>query len=134
MATRYNDFNKTYKRGDTIKFEFQLKWSDSGLAIPPASLTEIWFTGKKRESDTDAQAVFQKKLTGGSVTNGITTTDGPNGKYRAVVPATEAAILALTQTTILYCDVQVKIASDSEVKTVTEGRITLEVDITQATS
>jgi hypothetical protein len=123
----YTDFNWEEFRGDTIEKRFSLTSGSGGPALQPASISEIWFTAKRRESDADADAVFQKKYTDG----GIAASDGPNGIYEiTVLPADTSS---LTQRTILYCDIQVKL-TDSTITTVLSGMLTLKPDITRATS
>jgi len=116
-------FKLTINRGDSRSFLITVTSGGS-----PYSLTgkTVWFTGKLADTDTDAQAIIAKK-TGGQ---GITILAAPND-HQARVAINPADTSALTREVILKCDVQVKDGSGN-VYTVSEGLITVEVDITRA--
>ena len=58
MSKEYN-FEAT--RGDTLKFELWFKYTSTGLAVNITGWT-IWFTLKRRDTDSDAAAVVRTSL------------------------------------------------------------------------
>jgi hypothetical protein len=85
----------------------------------------LWFTAKRRLTDIDAVAVFQKSSTGG----GITVTNAPGGLASIDVLHEDTIGLSSRADTTLHWDVQVVAGVD--VKTLDEGTWLIRVDVTQ---
>lgn len=108
-----------FYRGDDVTINVTVQDSDDN-AIDITGYT-FWFTMKKQQDDTDAQAVIQK-----SVTSHTTPASGLT-----------AFSLSKTDTNIAvdsyYYDIQMKDASGN-VQTLTKGQAKVIQDITQSTS
>jgi hypothetical protein len=106
-------------RGDTTEFDVTLTDSD-GDALNLAGLT-LTFTAKRRPTDTDADAVFQK--TNGA---GIAVTSESGGLATVTVDAADTEGLTFTRS--LHWDLQVEAAG--EVQTPLSGLLAIADDIT----
>lgn len=115
------DFAFTIQRGDTREIELTL----SGVATPLTGDEKLWFTAKLRDSDTDADAVFQKTMG-----DGIAVKDADAAVCTVQIDAADTD--ALARQTRLLCDVQLAVGSD--VTTLASGAITVKPDITRSTS
>lgn len=104
-------------RGDTFSIDLILH------DIDPESIESLYFTVKRRATDTDSAAVLQKSLANG----GITRIEGNDLRYRVrVAPADTAGVSARTYA----YDVQVGIGTD--IFTFVRGNLTIEQDVTEA--
>lgn len=113
-------------RGDDTDFTLTFSKID-GTAQDITGWT-IWFTAKIAESDADEQAKFQKSTAAGA---GIVLTTPAEGI--ATVSILEADTSDLRNETVLYYDVQVKDGAD-KIVTTEKGTLTVQVDITRATT
>jgi len=102
----------------------------AGQVFDLSTASKIWFTAKASKTDDDSQAVI-KKDTSLAGSNDITFTGAT--AYFDIVPADTAAFTSIEQPQKFYCDVQVKTAA-GEVWTVAEGQLTLNPQITQAST
>jgi hypothetical protein len=118
----------TMSRGDTMLWDTIVQQSGAPVNLAGALL---WFTAKRRLSDTDAQAVLRLGSPGTGLT-GITITDSPNGAITVTVPA--GATDALPDFTVtLYWDLQYRSAG-GRVATANSGTLLVSPDVTRATS
>lgn len=113
-------FEITIIRGDTPTLRFSLTKGKQPLDLTDAV---IRFTGKRSRSDADEVAQFLKMLSAG-----LTLVDAPTGVVDA--DFIKADTEALTERTIIYCDIQVT-ESDGNVGTPMYGKIIVEIDITR---
>src|SRR5512136_2445520 len=97
-----NLIDMTMTRGDTPVFPFSVYTTVGAYNITGCS---FWFTAKRKVSDLDAQAIFQK--TEGS---GITITNGAGGLAEITLLEADTKSLANARTTLLY-DLQMKTAA-----------------------
>ncbi len=86
----------------------------------------IHFTAKRKLTDTDPQAIFQKKTTSGS---GITIIDGNNGLAEVAIVPVDTSGLEDSEVSLI-CDVQAKDAS-SQVATTGYVNLVVQPDITR---
>jgi len=115
--TNSTQVNLEMIRGDTFSFDLILH------DIEPESIESLYFTVKRRATDSDSAAVLQKSLANG----GITRIDGDDLRYRVrVAPADTAGVAARTYA----YDVQVGIGVD--IFTFVRGNLTVEQDVTEA--
>ena len=113
-----NNLDLTARRGDTLTIK--LTFTENGVKVPIAGWI-VWFTIKKNEDDSDANAKVQKKVT--------VHTDPDNGKTTILVTAAETDVLLGKY----FCDIQYK-DSGGVIKTPTTGTINFVRDITRSTS
>lgn len=109
--------NYEVERGDTFCEQLSFVYVTTGLPVDITGWT-IFFTIKKRKTDTDSQAVVSKTIT-----------NIPNptlGVYVLEVPASELDTLQ----GVYYYDFQIKLTS-GEIYTLARGTITFDVDITR---
>lgn len=97
-----------------------------GDPYPLDTVQEIWFTAKRKQSDTDDLAVFQKKLT----TGGIIVSSTPNIAHVKVSRDDLVALRPMINAVTLLCDVQVR-SADGQIHTVAEGKWKFKPEITQ---
>jgi hypothetical protein len=111
-------------RGDTLVFDGVAEESGGD----PQDLTgcTLWMTAKNQKSDLDADAVIA--VESGS---GIEVVSAAAGTFTVTIAATLTA--DLTKRSLLHYDVQLKDAT-GQIYTVDSGTITVELDITRATS
>lgn len=103
-------------RGDTFTFDVALN------DIDPSSIRSLYFTVKRKATDSDAEAVVQKSLT-----DGITRIEGDDLRYRVrVAPADTDGVPARTYA----YDIQIGIEED--IYTFVKGTITINQDVTEA--
>jgi hypothetical protein len=129
------DFNVESDMGDDRELEVTATWPEAvpalgveeGDPFPLDTATKVWFTGKRKKSDDDADAVFQKTFPGG----GITATDNV-GLVTLDKEDTEGLKVYGDEVT-LECDMQV-LTPTSKVWTVAKGQWTFLRDVTQANS
>lgn len=113
-------------RGDSRKWTFAVTYSDTGAVYSLAGAS-MWFTAKKRITDADVAAVFQK-----TIGSGITLTDAANGLgYIELSPADTSALSSGKQN--LEFDLQLK-SSAGKIYTVAFGKLTVYPDVTLSTS
>lgn len=112
-----------FKRGDTIRFSVTITQGGASLDV---SAYDIWCTGKRQLSDLDASAVFQVTKAGGQ----ITVTGAGNNIAQVSVPGSSTS--SLTDNATLFYDVQIK-SPGGEITTVSEGRMSVLLDVTRAT-
>lgn len=110
-------------RGDTITLDFTVKRPAGGAAVDLTGAT-FTFTAKKKLSDADAAALFQKTL--GS---GVSVTNAANGQGRVTVAPADTTSLPDYETD-LYCDLQMTEAVGT-VTTVAEGILRIRPDVTE---
>ena len=103
-------------RGDTVYIDFAVV-DANGQATSIVGWT-LWFTVKRRLSDTDAQALIQK-----TTASGITVTSAATGVgYVLLLPADTSGLEARRQT--FYADLQGKDAGGA-VYTLQHGTLTV---------
>src|SRR3990167_3636554 len=78
----------------------------------------IYFTAKRKLTDTDPQAIFQKNTTSGS---GLTIMDAPNGLAEVAVVPVDTSGLEDSEVALI-CDVQAK---DTSGQVATTGYVNL---------
>ena len=110
------------ERGDTRHMPFAVT-----LNAAPYNLTGLylWFTAKRKLSDADGAAVFQK-----TVGAGITLDGGTGGTGDILILPTNSSGLPDKMTT-LYYDLQMKTAT-GEIYTPSQGELLFEADVTKA--
>jgi hypothetical protein len=108
----------TQKIGDTRAFSIPLRWN--GRPFVPGAAWHLVFTVKADEDDEDADALFQLE-TG----NGVTVVDSI---ARVAVPRSVTVDLDAATT---YWDVQAEAMDSEEVRTVRNGTLVLQRDITR---
>ena len=86
----------------------------------------IYFTAKRKLTDTDPQAIFQKNTTSGS---GVTITDAANGLAEVAVVPVDTSGLEDTEVSLI-CDVQAKDAS-SQVATTGYVNLVVQPDVSR---
>ena len=109
-------------RGDTKTFEFTVTKERTKAVWNLASHT-AWFTAKRKITDLDAEAVFQKTSAAGD----ITFPDAANGRLDVKVEPADTS--SLTKDEVLLWDLQIKDAS-SNVYTVASGTLRVSRDVT----
>lgn len=124
-SPNYSDFSFDETIATTLDYDITLTDSTGGPLIP-ARISELWFTAKINDTLPDIQALFQITFTGG----GITTVDGPNGKYHITVPA--SASTGITNPKTYLTDLKIKFVTASSVKPLLRGRINFYKGITLA--
>jgi hypothetical protein len=130
------DFYLVMTRGDdrvatvTAAFPEAIPAQDVAAGDPyPLVGKTVWFTAKRRASDADADAVFQKKTGGG----GITVRPSPDEHVAEVeIDAADTAGVSSSGET-LFCDVQTK-NEDGKVWTVARGHLEVSSDLTRSTA
>lgn len=136
-------YDYAMKRGDSLTLLIWVTQADEPaeptdeITYSPVDLTgaTIWMTAKKKKNDADDKAVFQISSPADITIN----VDPLTGKAKIVVPAsaTEANVALVyndsTTRITLYYDIQVKTADDN-VSTVQEGRLHVDIDITQTSA
>lgn len=110
-------------RGDSKAIAGKVTTVPAGAAVDITSHL-IWFTAKRRISDADNEAVFQK-----TVGDGITVTDGPAGEFAIQINPSDTSGLSDVEANNLYYDLQVK--TGSTVQTLSKGRLLVEYDVTK---
>jgi hypothetical protein len=125
LSTNYSDFSFDEVIATTLDYDITLTDS-TGAPLIPAKISELWFTGKLNDTLPDNQALFQITFTSG----GISTVDGPTGKYHITVPA--AASSGLTNPKSILTDLKLKLVTGSVVKPLLRGRINFFNGITRA--
>jgi hypothetical protein len=109
---KYNDFNSNEIRGDDILVSMNF------TALPGAiSDYVIYFYGKLRVSDSDANAIVKCSTTTGE----ITITDVPSKTCQAKIPPAQTNVLPLTRSQ-LFCEWKVKASVGGDIYTVDGGR------------
>jgi hypothetical protein len=123
------------KSGDSRELEIETAWpedvpsADAEAGDPyPLEGKTVWFTAKKSRASPDADALIQKTSEAGG---GIEV--DPTDTNIAYVTIDSADTEGISTSDGLYCDVQVKNEAD-KVFTVWEGRLPIDVDVTQSTS
>jgi hypothetical protein len=124
-SPNYSDFSFDETIATTLDYDITLTAS-TGAPLTPSQITELWFTGKINDTLPDNQALFQITFTGG----GITTVDGPNGKYHITVPA--SASTGITNPKTYLTDLKVKLVAAATIKPLLKGRINFYKGITLA--
>lgn len=89
-------------RGD--KRDFSITVTQDGGALNLDGRT-LWFTAKRKYSDPDARAIFQKSSA--DPPGGITITSAAEGKAEMTVEAKDTSGLSVYERTVLVCDLQV---------------------------
>ncbi len=133
LAAAISGTNIVVQRGDTLSVSF------TGLGSL-VGRTKLWFTVKRAPSDTDPQAIIQIEesdgllfLNGAPATSGqgsLTVTNATTGALTIALAAVATATLPGSGSATY--DVQVDIAGT--VTTLTQGSLTVNVDVTRATS
>jgi hypothetical protein len=103
MPDGFDGFQWTARRGGLKVVQFQVKTDAEPNGANTTTWGKAWITGKRKLSETDAEAVFQiTTLSGG----GITPLDLTVGLYQGVIPI--AALKALpNRLSTLYVDIQI---------------------------
>jgi len=109
-------------RGDARKWLFAVTDSGTGAAFDISGCS-MWFTAKKRLSDTDLLAVFQK-----TVGDGITVTDALNGLGYIQLAPTDTTTLENSKTQQLEFDFQ--LTQGSNPYTLAFGKLTVYGEVT----
>jgi hypothetical protein len=104
------------RRGDTRPLTITLSQDATGI--------DLWFTAKRRVTDSDDDAVLRKSTDEGSITIPV----GTGGIALVDVDASDTE--SLTATTRLYWDVQT-VDDDGTIDTVAHGRMVIHADITR---
>lgn len=107
--------------GDSLDLEIPLVWRDEPFA--PAGLWSLIMTAKRKMTDGDAAAVFQKTSDAGIMVTGSTA-------VLDIVPVDTRNKLP----GVLLCDIQARRISDSKVRTVARFRLHLSSDVTRETT
>lgn len=124
-SPNYSDFSFDEVIATTLDYDITLTDS-TGAPLIPAKISELWFTGKLNDTLPDLQALFQVTFTG----SGITTVDGPNGKYHITVPA--SASTGITNPQTYLTDLKIRLVAASTIKPLLKGRINFSKGITLA--
>ena len=116
--------------GDDYDYEFTVSKGGTVLDLTGA---QIWFTIKERSVQTDLQAKLQLSGTDGGATDEIEITDAVNGvflvKFRGEGSSSTADLEGLWD-----YDMQVRLASPSQLVTLSRGKIEFLPNITRSTS
>ena len=117
FTEKYSDYTLTEIRGDDIPVI--MSFVSSTL---PGAITDydIYFYGKLRQDDTDANAIVKCS----TVTGEVVVTDAPNKICQAVIPHAQTNVLPLSRQ-YLYCEWKVKLKAGGTIHTVDGGRGTL---------
>lgn len=113
----------TMTRGDSTILDLVV--ADGGT---PVDLTGVsmWWTAKRRHTDTDDQAVIAK-----TVGDGIAVTNAPGGLATVTIDPDDTA--GLDNSSALWWDLQVKDGA-GKVRTLAAGRLVVNADVTRATA
>lgn len=109
-------------RGDGLVFDVTV--TSEGAAVD-LSTYDIWCTGKRALSESDADAVFQVTKTAGD----IVISGAGNNVATITVPASDT--VGLTVPLTLYYDVQIKAPAGQPI-TVAWGQLAIGQDVTRA--
>lgn len=112
-------------RGDDRTFDIDIADQD-GAAVDLSTFEGLWFTAKRRISDSDEDAVFQKALG-----QGLELDTEIDGRASVTVDAADTTDLPDHNTRLVW-DVQVK-DGEGSVVTVAAGTLTVTPDVTRAT-
>lgn len=112
--------------GDDITVERTITAVPSGQTI-----TNAWFTVKRRISDTDAQAIFQKTITSSLTSAGQIDDTGADGTAHLLFYILAAETVLLTPDSSYRYDIQVKL-SGGTISTPELGFITAFPQITRS--
>jgi len=109
-------------RGDTNVY-------DLDVSVPVDAVADkVWFTCKRRYSDSDVDAVVKKGLNVAGL-SGIVVTDGPNGKFQVQIGRSE--LESVEDFALLY-DCQFYDASQNAYFTVQSGSMVLSGQVTRS--
>lgn len=125
MGLNYDDFHWEMARGDTRTFTIPVVNPDTGAAINIAGAT-FWATAKRQLSDADP-GVFQLTSAAGD----IAITDAATGIATATIAPAKTS--GLTAPATLLMDVQMK-DSTGVVSTLTTGKLTVKLDVSQSST
>ena len=109
-------------RGDGLVFDVTV--TSEGVAVDLTTY-DIWCTGKRNLSESDADAVFQVTKTAGD----IVISGAGNNVATITVPASDT--VGLTVPLTLYYDVQIKAPAGQPI-TVAWGQLAIGQDVTRA--
>jgi isochorismate hydrolase len=109
-------------RGDLTKFRSTLSRNSIPITTTP---TQVWFTAKKKATDADDKAVFQK--TWG---DGIAWADQPNGVIEITLQPEDTSTLTRVKWVLEY-DIQV-LEPSGQLTTTERGKLTVNYDVTVA--
>lgn len=123
----FDKFNYEIFRGDDRDLTIAVK-APGGAAQNITGWT-FWVTGKVNLADADAAAVFQR--TNAGTATGVVITDAANGLATATIRGVDTS--ALTAQTTLFVDIQGK-DGNGRVATLSTGKITIVLEVTQATA
>ena len=118
--------NISITRGDTYVETWACKQSD-GVSILDLTGAKLWFTIKTASTVADGSATLQLSSPASGIVLSGTPTDGT-----ATMTMTAVQTAALTPQSYVY-DIQVKLSSGT-IWTLASGTLTVNSDITQATS
>jgi hypothetical protein len=111
--------NLVIKRGDSKAYTLQFV-DENDVAIDITGWI-VFFTAKEKVSDDDDDAAIKKDIT--------SHTNPTNGETKISLTSTDTAIDVKSY----YYDIQVK-TDTNEVKTIVDGKLLIQQDITQRTS
>ncbi len=103
-------------RGDTFSFDIVLN------DVDPESISSLYFTVKRKDTDSDTDAVIQKSLS-----NGISKVEGEDIRYRVRVSPEDTENVAAKK--YVY-DIQIGVTND--IYTLIKGNLSIEQDVTGA--
>jgi hypothetical protein len=111
----------TTKRGDTLTLDIVVKDADG--VVMNLTGTALRFTVKRKVSDADADAIFQKSTSAST----ITLTDAVHGEARIVIPPAATSGLAAVTHKLVY---DLQLTSGTTVHTLDSGNFIVEADVT----
>lgn len=114
----------TMRKGDTQVLRGAVTVKVAGV-VTPVDITgwKIWFTAKRRRTDTDAQAVVAKAITMGAAAN---------GRFSISFVSTDFGSIPNAERTVFLYDVQIKTDISGPVQTLGDGQLIILGDITNS--
>lgn len=126
MAT-YDAIIDEFVAGDDLSVERTV------TGVPATTtLTNAWFTVKRKLTDADADAILQKIITSVSTSSGQIDDTGADGTGHVIFLLVPADTVLLTPLSEYHYDIQVK-TSAGKIYTPESGKIVAQIQVTKST-